>query len=70
MRGMVGNATAVVLASTLLAAQSTGNGEICGRITDALVSVLPGVTVTITDGSERRTIYTDSDGEFRIGTKR
>lgn len=68
MRGMVWTALAVVLASALVTAQSTGDGEIFGRITDQQGGAIPGVTVTVTDGNERRTVYTDANGGFRVGT--
>lgn len=70
MRGIVWEATALILASALVTAQSVADGEISGRITDSQGGELPGVSVTVTDGNAPRTIYTDAHGEFRIGTLR
>lgn len=70
MRGIVWRATALVLASALVTAQSVADGEISGRITDPQGGELPGVIVTVTDGNASRTIHTGANGEFRIGTLR
>jgi hypothetical protein len=70
MHGLVWSTTALVLASALVTAQSAADGEISGRITDSEGGDLPGVIVTVTDGNEARAIYTDANGEFRIGTLR
>jgi hypothetical protein len=68
MRRIVWQAMTVVVAGALVTAQSPDDGEISGRIIDSVGGVLPGVTVTVIDGNERRTVFTDSAGEFRVGT--
>lgn len=39
-----------------------------GRVLDATGAVIPGVTVTASSGSERRSVTTDREGRFTFGT--
>jgi hypothetical protein len=67
IRGIGWCVAAAVLATALVTAQSSGEGEITGRIVDSAGGVVPGVTVTVNGGDTSRMVYTDAGGEFRVG---
>src|SRR5271154_3734772 len=56
----------IVSAGSPLAAQTTGNGNIIGTITDQSSAIVPNANVVVrnTDTGVSRTITTNSDGSY------
>jgi len=66
MRAIAGSVVLSLMILAPIVPKAQASGEIAGTVTDRTMSVLPGVSVTVTMKNLQRTTVTDSNGRYQF----